>query len=321
MRIIYIIVIGMVIGIANVIPGVSGGTMAVVFNIYDEFVNALSLNIQKFKKNWKFIVPLLLGMAGGILIFSKIIESLYNKFPVQTDYFFTGLIIGSIPMLINYMLGKNNKKLIEEGKIEEKSNKKITKKYVCVLILGIIAGIALILFFDYLQKIYGNPEKVKDFALPDLSIKLAVKLFFAGILGALAMVIPGISGSLLMLIVGVWPIVIGAIPCVLNWDTCIHAILLLLPNGIGVVIGILLGAKIISILLKKAPGITYAVIVGLIGGSAITLFPGFNEWNSAGRIIGSIICLLFGIGLAYFSSVVTEPRNKKEKVEVSVEQK
>ena len=106
-------------------------------------------------------------------------------------------------------------------------------------------------------------------------------------------------------------LIIGAIPCVLKPSTCIHAILLLLPNGIGVIIGILLGAKLISILLKKVPGLTYAVIVGLIVGSAYTLFPGFSEIHSAGRAIGCVITLCAGIALAFFSSVVTEPKKDK----------
>ena len=70
---IYVLVIGMIVGMANVIPGVSGGTMAVVFNIYDRFVNAITLNVKKLIKNWKFIVPLFGGMALGILIAMKYI--------------------------------------------------------------------------------------------------------------------------------------------------------------------------------------------------------------------------------------------------------
>ena len=278
MNIIYVLVIGMVIGMANVIPGVSGGTMAVVFNIYDKFVNAITLNLKKLKENWKFLVPLLGGMALGILVFSKIIEKLYNAFPVQTNYFFTGLIIGSIPMLVKYMLGKNNKKLIAEGKMDASADKPMTVKYGIVLFICFAVGLALILTFDYLSSVYGTP--VKD-------------------------------TSFLMLIFGVWQIIIGAIPCVLKPSTCIHAILLLLPNGIGVIIGILLGAKLISILLKKVPGLTYAVIVGLIVGSAYTLFPGFSEIHSAGRAIGCVITLCAGIALAFFSSVVTEPKKDK----------
>jgi putative membrane protein len=315
MDMIYVLVIGMIVGMANVIPGVSGGTMAVVFNIYDRFVNAITLNVKKLIKNWKFIVPLFGGMALGILLFSKIIEKLYNTFPVQTDYFFTGLIIGSIPMLVRYMLGKNNKKLIEEGKMDPKADKPLTVKYGIFLFICFAAGLALILAFNYLNSKYGTSTDVKNFEMPALSIRLALKLFFAGILGAVAMVVPGISGSLLMLIVGVWPIVIGAIPCVLVPSTFVHAVLLLLPNGIGVIVGILLGAKAISILLKKVPGLTYAVIVGLIFGSAFTLFPGFSEIHSFGRGIGVFICLCAGIALAFFSSFVTEPKKDNQTTE------
>lgn len=103
MNFLRLILIGIAIGMANVIPGVSGGTLAVVFNIYDKFVNAITLNLKKLRENWRFIVPLLSGMALGVLIFSKLITILYTNFPVQTNFFFTGLILGSIPMLFLYM--------------------------------------------------------------------------------------------------------------------------------------------------------------------------------------------------------------------------
>ena len=309
--IIYVFVIGMVIGIGNVIPGVSGGTMAVVFNIYDRFVNAITLNVKKLIKNWRFVVPVFLGMATGIYAFSSIIEKIYNAFPVQTNYFFTGLIIGSIPMLIKYMNGKNkdsSEKLPENQ--EQSEDKKKSKGYIALLTICILAGIAMILAFDYLNTIYGDGGKDMNFVMPELSIKLALRLFIAGVLGAVAMVIPGISGSLLMLILGVWPIVIGAIKCILHPSMFVHATLLLLPNGIGVVLGIVLGAKLISYLLKKAPGLTYAVIVGLLIGSVYTLFPGFSDIHSFGRGAGSFISLAAGIFVSYFTSTYSKKDNK-----------
>ena len=74
--------IGIFVGMANVIPGVSGGTLVVVFNIYDRFVNAITFNIKKLLKNWKFVVPILTGMLLGILLFSKLITILYRNCPL-----------------------------------------------------------------------------------------------------------------------------------------------------------------------------------------------------------------------------------------------
>lgn len=304
------IIIGVFIGIANIIPGVSGGTIAVVFNIYDKFVNAISLNLKKLKENWRFIIPLLLGMALGVVLFSKIIQVLYDKFPVQTNYLFTGLIIGSIPMLYKYMT---------ESKSEKKDKKNITKTAI-FSVIGIIIGIALIILFNVLQAKYGGKEDL-NFSLPEWTLPLAIKIFVAGIVGAVAMIVPGISGSLLMLIMGVYPIVVSAIPALLTPSTFMHALILLLPNGIGVVTGLVLGAKLISYLLKKCQTVTYAVILGLLIGSAVVLCPYAEGFTSFVKAISSIICFACGVAMAYFSSKFTGNESEKKSSDEVIENK
>lgn len=288
MHSIKLLFIGIVIGIANVIPGVSGGTLAVVFNIYDQFIEAITFNVKKIWGNRKFVFPIVIGMGLGVLIFSKAIAFLYARFPLQTNYVFTGLVIGSIPLLW--------KQTTKKAEGEKFSAKKIAGLGVCVA-----AGIALIIAFDFLEKKYGGGP-VKSFDLPDFSWRLATRIFVAGIVGAIAMVIPGISGSLLMLIMGVYTIVYGAIPKMLVPETCVHALTLLLPNGVGVLLGILMGAKFINFVIKTAPNFAYAVILGLLAGSAYTLFPGIKEINSFFSALSCILCLASGIAMAYFSS-------------------
>ena len=286
-----LLAIGIVIGMANVIPGVSGGTLAVVFNIYDKFVNAITLNLKKLKANWRFVVPLLAGMASGVLIFSKLITVLYTRFPVQTNYFFTGLILGSIPMLFGYM------KKTPDG--EKMSRAKIISVVICAII-----GLALLLTFSWLEVKYGGGDKTAGMTadLPEWTIPLAGRIFFAGLVGAVAMIVPGISGSLLMLILGVYPIVMKSIPALFLPASFFHALILLLPNGIGVLIGLLSGAQLVKYLLKKAPNQTYAVIFGLLCGSAVNLFPGFAEISGAGMAIACILCVIAGAAMAYFST-------------------
>lgn len=287
MNMIRLLLIGLCIGIANVIPGVSGGTIAVVFNIYNEFVDAISFNLKKLAKNKKFIIPLLLGMLLGVLLFSKIVTILYAHFPTQTDFVFTGLIIGSIPLLFNYLRG-------------DKSVKPSTGKIISIVIC-IIIGLSVIVGFTLLERKFGGSE-ISNIALPPITAKLLLIIFIAGIFGAVAMIIPGISGSLIMLIMGVYPIVITSIPSLFNPDTFLHALFLLLPNGVGVIIGLLGGAKLISFLFQKAPQLTYAVILGLLIGSIYSIFPGFSSISGVLQGIACLICLCFGIALAYFGS-------------------
>ena len=284
-----LILIGIVVGVVNVIPGVSGGTMAVVFNIYDKFVDAITLNFKKIKKNWKFIVPLLIGMLSGILIFSKIITILFNNFPNQTSNVFTGIVLGSIPMLYKHVT-KSYKPEIQDRKIPSIS-----------AFLLIVVGLALMLGMAFLQKKYNLDSSVIG-ELPILTLPLGFKLFFGGFLGAVAMIIPGISGSFLMLVLGIYPIVITAIASIIVPTTFMHALVVLLPNGAGTLIGLLLGAKLISYLIKRVPNQTYAVIFGLILGSIIIVFPGFETWKTISGVIISIVCIVAGFAIAFFSS-------------------
>ncbi|MDE5614901.1 MAG: DUF368 domain-containing protein [Treponemataceae bacterium] len=279
---------GIVIGMANVIPGVSGGTLAVVFNIYDKFVNAITLNVKRLRENLPFLVPLLAGMAAGVLLFSKLISFLYAHFPVQTNCVFTGLILGSIPLIFGYA------KKVPDGK-------KAGASFFVPLALCAVAGFAVLLFFSHLEGTVDRAS-VASSILPPLSVRLAVRIFIAGILGAVVMIVPGISGSLIMLIMGVYTIVITSIPALFSPQTFMHALLLLLPNGIGVILGLLSGAKLISFLLKRIPNHTYAVILGLLCGSAVTVFPGVKAVGSVPAGIACALCIAGGAFLAYVSS-------------------
>ena len=290
MNLIVLLIYGIVIGMANIIPGVSGGTLAVVFNIYDEFVNAITFNVKKIWGNRKFVFPLLIGMLSGIVIFSKLFTVLYENFPVQINYLFTGLIVGSIPMIFGYAVKHEEDTKLGAGRIAS----------ICICAL---VGFALLLVFAYYDKVIDKSSDM-NFILPALSVRLAFRIFIAGILGAIAMIIPGISGSLLMLILGVYPIIITSIPAMFHPETFVHAVLLLLPNGVGVLLGLLCGAKLISWFLKKAPNQSYSVILGLLFGSIINVFPGFAVLESVKLGIFSVLCFVVGFLMAYLSSKV-----------------
>ncbi|MGN0717482.1 DUF368 domain-containing protein [Treponema berlinense] len=291
MNMVQLLFIGIAIGMANVIPGVSGSTMAVVFNIYDRFVNAITLNIKKLIENRRFVIPVVGGMALGVLLFSKLITVLYENFPVQTDYFFTGLIIGSIPMLFSFMTKKQD-------------GQKFTAKKTISVVICALAGFAVLIGFGLLGSDVDTAKEISK-SLPQWTFPLALHIFAAGFVGAIAMIIPGISGSLLMLIMGVYPIVMKSIPALFVPSQTLRAFFLLLPNGIGVLAGLLCGAWIVKTFLRIAPNQTYAVIFGLIAGSAIQLFPGIKGISSVLSGIACLLCALTGIFLAYFSSKVT----------------
>ena len=99
---------GMVIGIANIIPGVSGGTMMVAMGIYDKLIHCITHLFSEFKKNVLFLAPIAVGMALAIVGSSFTIEKMFESFPFQTSLLFVGLVVGGLPAMWKNVKGKEN---------------------------------------------------------------------------------------------------------------------------------------------------------------------------------------------------------------------
>ncbi len=271
-----LVLCGMVFGVANVIPGVSGGTMLVVFGIYDQLTEAIS-GVKAIIKNIVFLLFFGVGAGVGILGFAKLIKFLFDNYGVQTNMYFIGLILGSVPMI--YHMGTAENKV----------------KPLCIVPF-LISG-ALVVGLAMLQNAMGSAEQAAEMISgfdPVMTVKLLVFAFIA----AVAMIIPGLSGSFVMLLLGVYQTVISAIQ--IN-DLNFYVII---PVAVGVVLGIILGAKIISTLMKKFRLMAYSAIMGLVIGSVYAILPsdfGFNLQTGYG-----FVCLLFGV----LTSVLVEKLGK-----------
>ncbi len=243
---------GILVGVANIIPGVSGGTIAVVLGIFDELIDAINNFYKDFKRYFKFLLPVGLGAAFGIVAFSSLIEYSLTKYSFPTSMFFVGLVIGSIPLIY-----------------AKASEKKFRKEYA----IPFVAALCIVAYLSLIKE----PSGAADLAAATPSDM--AYLFFGGAIAAAAMVIPGISGSFIMILLGLYPNVIHAIaslklllysPTDINLITSIAVTLI--PLGLGVIAGILLISKIISILLKKMYAPTYFAILGLVFGSVFGIF-------------------------------------------------
>ncbi|MDD7274310.1 MAG: DUF368 domain-containing protein [Treponema sp.] len=273
MDFIRLIVIGVILGVANVIPGVSGGTLAVVFNIYDRLINVITLNVKKILSEWKFILPLVVGMGLGIILFSKAITFLFENYPVQTNWFFIGIILGSIPMIA--------KRLMAASKASSSDARKIP---VSAIVCGVLALAVMAIMT------YANVAESGAPIQTELTPLLAVKLFIGLACATIAMIIPGISGSFLMLVVGVYSTVIAAISD--------FNIPLLIPAVIGGVVGLLGGAKLVRFLMEKVPAQTYGAIMGLVLGSILVIFPGFGGFAT---LATSLLAAAVGFVVSFFA--------------------
>lgn len=270
MEIIKLIGIGIILGVANVIPGVSGGTLAVVFNIYDRLINVITLDIKKILKEWKFILPLIAGMGLGIILFSKLITFLFANYPIQTNWFFIGIILGSIPMIYKRF----------DFAAKEKSSGRVGG-LICALVALVIMAVMT----------YTEVSEAGNVIQTDLTLGLAIKLFIGLAFAAIAMIIPGISGSFLMLVVGIYSTIIAAVAD-LN-------IPLLIPGALGIVAGLLGGAGLVRFLMAKVPAHTYGGILGLVLGSILVIFPGFGSFVT---VLTSLVCAALGCCISFFAS-------------------
>ena len=269
---------GMMIGIANIIPGVSGGTLAVSMGIYDKLIHCITHIISEFKESIKFLLPIFAGAGIALIALTFVIQALFDYYPIPTNLLFIGLIIGGLPPVIDKVKGHS------------------------VTIGQIVAGI---LFFTLVvgMAMLGS-DGSKEVSL-DMNILTIIKLLFVGIIAAATMIIPGVSGSMVLLILGYYQPIIRQITlfctALVSFDMqgLIDGFLILFPFGLGVIIGILGIAKIIEIIFVKYPMHAYYAIIGLIAASPIAIlvcsdFSGF----SIGMLIAGIVALIVGFGIA-----------------------
>lgn len=242
---------GMVIGIANVIPGVSGGTMMVSMGIYDRLILVLTHFIKRMKEAVALLAPIMIGMLLAIAIFAKIFsEILFPKFPLQTNLFFIGLILGGLPVIYGKVKGNTIR---------------VPQIVAFVLFFAMVVGFALV------------GEGGGSSADISFSVGNVVKLFGVGIIAAATMVIPGVSGSMIMMILGYYNTIIDTINDFINalkaFDIAaiLDTFVVLVPFGFGVLVGIVAVAKLIEFMLKKFPLITYWAIIGLIVASPFAI--------------------------------------------------
>ena len=266
---------GIAIGIANAVPGVSGGTIAVITKIYDKLLAAITPNIKKLIKNLPFLIPVGIGMALGILIAARILGFLFEEYNVPTQLFFVGVVIGSIPMIYK----------------ECTSEKKLS----VVCIAPFAAGLFVMAAMAFLSPAESSGSG-------SLDVVSGIMLFISAVFSAAAMIIPGISGALIMKVFGAYDMIIAAVNA-LDFPV-------LLIFAAGAVVGIFAAAGIITSLLKKFRRGTYCLIGGLIIGSIPSIFPSNFTLDVQG-IIG-IVMLAVGIAVPMLTELPTKRKAKTE---------
>ncbi|MBC7960480.1 MAG: DUF368 domain-containing protein [Vallitaleaceae bacterium] len=250
---------GVVIGIATLVPGVSGGTMAIILGVYDGIIHAISSFFKDWKKHTLLLLQIGIGGIIGILGFSRLLENSLKEHPYAMQYLFIGIIIGGLPVLY------------KKSKASQSSNKRHWVDYIFFII-----GAVLVFLLS------SEPDTTTTMVTAS-GIKGIFSLFVAGFILAVALVLPGISASFMLLALGLYGVTLNAINTV--------NIPFLVPLLLGVLVGTLTTTKSIEIFLNKYPSKAYMLILGFVVGSLKPVFPGIPTGS---ELILSIIFLVVG---------------------------
>lgn len=254
---------GIIVGIGGIAPGLSGSVLLVIFGLYQKTINAISTLFKNFKKNISFLIPLVAGFGIGVLIFSKIVDFFLNNFEIQTRFAFLGLVLGTIPLFF--------KEVKKEG---------FSKKYYIFIIVAACIGIALF--------------SINKGAFPQIENPNLFQSVLLGVAVAGSSIVPGVDSAVILSTFGLYELYVNSLAN-LNFSV-------LIPAGLGLLIGAFLISIIMSTLVKRFYTATFSIIFGLF----ISIIPSvLNErcvlaWNISSIV--SIVFFIFGFMLSFYLS-------------------
>lgn len=265
---------GSLLGVANIMPGVSGGTLAISMGIYDKIIYAITHLRKDLKSSIRILIPIGIGAVFGFAGLSFVIRWLFKEYPLQTNLLFIGLVLGGIPEIL---------KPIRTERVKA-------------------AGLAAFFFFFFLVAAVPMIQISGKEAVMDLSFITAVRMFGIGVISAATMVVPGVSGSMILLLIGYYqPLLDEITGCIrgflmMNSDQMIRGVLILAPAVFGLGAGIIVIAKIVEYLLEHHRTVSYWGILGLIIASPVGILAEMKDISfDAVSGLWGVLALLFGL--------------------------
>jgi len=273
---------GIAYGVTHVVPGLGGALVLILLGIYEHFVEAVG-NLFIKRENWKkylgFLVPVGVGMVIGTIVLANLITVLLDSFPAATQFFFMGLVVGTIPAVLRL-----------HGDMRPTVGR----------VVALLAGLALVVAVRLVDGASGQGTSVSIATIPGLLYNLVVSF-----LGGGASVTPGLDGSYVLLLGRTYEPVMAAVG---NAPQFVFGLFrgewafelwIIATLAVGALAGIVIFAKLMDMALKRAPSITYYVVLGLIIGSVYGLWPTVPAQTSVlvrglAFVAGTAIAVLFG---------------------------
>ena len=249
---------GIALGAGAILPGISSGVLCVIFGIYEKLLDGFLYFFKDIRNNIKFLLPLIFGIGLGVFLFSNFLQFFFATFPIQTNSIFIGLILGTIPSLIKSLKIKKDTKNI---------------------------SIYLCFFSFFICFFIGILSVILESVLPNSTVDNVSFLYLvlAGFLMSIGVVVPGVSSTIILMLLGVYSIYLNSISTL--------SFSILIPMGIGLILGSFVFMKLIKILLDKFHNITFSGIIGFSLGSIFVIFPSFN---SMVELFIILLCILLG---------------------------
>lgn len=249
---------GIAIGAGAILPGISSGVLCVIFGIYEKLLNSVLNFFSDIKNNFHFLCPIILGILCGTILFGNVLQYLFVAFPNQTSFVFIGLILGSIPKLLKEVHTKHSFKL----------------SYISYLFFALLLGILSVIL-------------EKNLPLQSMTNFSYFYLILCGFTMSVGIVVPGVSSTIILMLLGVYSTYLSSVSALY--------FPILIPMGIGLILGAFLFMKITKFLLEHFYTQTFYAIIGFTLGSIFVLYPGFS-FDITGII--SILCLVVGFIIA-----------------------
>ena len=252
---------GIIVGIGGIAPGLSGSVLLVILGLYQKTIDAIGTIFKNFKKNVTFLFPLFLGFGVGVILFSKVVDFLLENYEMYTRFAFLGLVLGTIPLFY--------KEVKKEG---------FSKKYYILIAIAAIAGFSLFYFNKNLFPTITNPNIFQSVLL--------------GVAVAGSSIVPGVDSAVILSSLGLYELYVGSLA-----DFNLQV---LIPAGVGLVIGALVISFLINKLIKRFYTGTFSIIFGLF----LSIIPNvLNSSCTLGWNINSVISifiLIISFGVSFF---------------------
>ena len=275
----FLVLKGFFLGLANLIPGVSGGTVAVTLGIYEYLVDAINGLTKKFKENFGKLLPIIIGVVLCLISMSKVITLALDKYQFATIMFFLGLIMGGINILFKKVKGKAS-----FGNI-----------------IWLVLAFGFVMFLVLVQN--GTaPVTLEKVRIVDIPL-----LIVLGAISAASMVIPGVSGSFVLMLLGYYKEILATVGDLTNFSHLGHNLIILIPFGIGVLLGIFLITKLIRKLLDKYETKVYFGVLGFVVASVVGIVLSIEPFKV------TVWSILIGVVTFIWGFLVTRALMKENK--------